>query len=94
MSDDGNFDPNELTPDMKINVTLGEFHDTHDRAGDTKEKMKKVPFAQWSKEDLEAGLAALRAAQRLTDAETSSDFMFAMGYDDEIRILKDALAQR
>lgn len=74
-------DPSALTPEMTIEVTLGDFHATHDRAGVARERTEKgKELDKLSVPGLRQILADLRAGQRLTDAEDGPDFMFAADY--------------
>lgn len=81
------------TPDMSIHVSLGIFHQTHNAAINAKELLK-TGIEKLSTAKLEEILSNLRAAQRLTDAETGSDFMYATSYHDEIQQVVDQLERR
>jgi hypothetical protein len=77
-------DPRTETPDMNVRVSLGTFHQTHNAASDAK-ALLEAGIEKLSTAKLEEILANLRAAQRLTDAEAGSDFMYATSYREEIR---------
>ena len=81
------------TPDMRIDVSLGTFHDTHDVAGEALERVRKGLKGVGRKE-LKELLANLEAGQDLTDAETGIDAMYAMQYNDEIKLVRQALKNK
>ena len=87
------YDPSQRTPDMKINVSLGDFHSTHEKAQRVeeliREDIKKVPTA-----GLRTALSNLLAAQRLTDAEDGDDCMFAISYSGDIKKIVRELERR
>ncbi|OHB02047.1 MAG: hypothetical protein A3A96_03505 [Candidatus Zambryskibacteria bacterium RIFCSPLOWO2_01_FULL_39_39] len=89
----GPFDPNALTPEMKIFVTLGEFHRTHNTAYVILGKMYGNDLSTWTPWELAEDLAKLRAAQRLTDAETGDDDG-GTDYRREIQLLQKEIERR
>jgi hypothetical protein len=84
------FGPSQRTPEMSIDISLGDFHRTHDAAHEAV-SLIKAGLDQIPSEKLLDILAALRAGQALTDAETGDDFMFAASYRDEIKMVEEAM---
>ena len=84
-------DGSHLTPDMNIRISLDNFHGTHAVAWKAKEKVQKGNLATWSRKKLKKARRALRAGQRLTNAESGSDAMFASSYHDEIALVEKEL---
>jgi hypothetical protein len=94
-TDSNDFDPAEQTPGMTINVSLGEFHSTHDVACAAKQAVTgDKDFSGMSVDQLQAFLAQLEAGQRLTDAEDDIDAWCATSYFDEIGKVKGELKRR
>ena len=85
------FDPTVSTPEMTIEVSLGQFHRTHDRARAAQKKVQSDMSAMNTAE-METALTDLRAGQRLTDAEDGADFMYADNYNQEIRLVRQAIS--
>ncbi|HEY4482588.1 MAG TPA: hypothetical protein VI953_00230 [Candidatus Paceibacterota bacterium] len=76
---------------MAVDVSLGDFHDTHDRAQVYVDRLKKGP--PMNKTELEQALVALGEAQGLTNAETGIDAMYAMQYGEYIDKVRKLLAK-
>ncbi len=87
------FDSSQRTPEMDVEVTLGDFHATHEAAAQARDTLKGG-VAGLSTDALNVALGKLKAAQRLTDAETGPDCMFATSYLDVISIVEAELASR
>ena len=87
------FDPNALTPKMRISVTLGEFHSTHDKASDAR-KIVKGDVSKLSEEELRSALRALLAGQRLSDAEDNDHAESVPLYFDEIGLVRKEIKRR
>ncbi len=87
------YDPSQQTPDMDLVVSLGVFHDTHSAAHQVKDALKNG-VEKLSSDELRTALAKLQAGQRLSDAETGPDFMFAANYIDAIITVQSELASR
>jgi len=84
------FNPSAQTPEMKIRVSLGEFHSTHDRAHAAQRRVLDG-LSTMSTNELTNALADLQAGQRLTNAEDGNDFMYASSYHQEIKMVLDAI---
>ena len=84
------FDSSALTPEMRIDISLGEFHSTHDRAHTAQRKVLNK-LSTMSTDELATVLADLQAGQRLTDAEDGDDFMYASSYHQEIKMVVEAI---
>lgn len=82
-----------LLEEMKGDVTVGQFHDAHDRAHKA-EKLLRKGVRNVSVEELRSALAGLQAGQRMTDAEDGPDAMFAADYTTLIRRVKRELERR
>lgn len=87
------FDPSQRTPEMSIDVSLGEFHGTHDKAYKAKELVRAGPD-KLSLSDLRKALAQMEAGERLSAAETGPDCMYAPDYSDEIKLAEAELERR
>lgn len=79
--------------DMNIPVTHNEFHDTHRDAGEAKRRFEREK-EHLTSDDLREIHRKLLAGQRLTDAETGPDCMFATSYHNDIRAVSEALKAR
>jgi hypothetical protein len=84
------FDSSARTPEMRIDVSLGEFHSTHDRAHTAQRKVHNE-LSTMSTDELTTALAELQEGQRLTDAEDGDDFMYASSYHQEIRMVIETI---
>ena len=87
------FDPSMKTPDMSIDVSLGEFHGTHDKAREA-EKIIEEDLSVFDEKTLIITLNALRTAQTLSDAETGPDMMYAPSYIEAINKVREELKKR
>jgi hypothetical protein len=85
---------NDLLTDMKVEVTVGGFHRTHDVAGLAETIVAKGNLDKLLTSKLLNFLKNLEAGQRLTDAETGPDFMFAHSYTDSIRAVEKEIKRR
>lgn len=83
----------KLLTEMSIEVTEGEFHDTHDAAHQAEELLKQG-VKNLSVPELEDALQKLNAGQRLTDAETGPDAWCASNYRDSIALVETELRKR
>ena len=84
---------NELLPEMSIEITVGEFHDTHDAAIKAKDLLK-TDISKLSLSNLKKALEKFEAGQELTDAETGPDFMYAPDYRAEIKLIEKEIEKR
>ena len=87
------FDPSMKTPDMDIDVSLGEFHSTHDKAHEA-EKITEGDLSIFDEKTLIKTLHLLQSAQALSNAETGPDMMFAANYSEAINKVREELEKR
>lgn len=83
----------ELLPEMSIEITVGEFHDTHDAAIKAKDLLK-TDISKLSLSNLKKALKKFEAGQELSDAETGPDFMYAPDYRAEIKLIEKEIEKR
>ena len=88
------YDPGASTPDMAFNVSLGDFHQTHEKARAAVEVAESGLLGFLLISELKQVLSDLRAGQELTDAETGSDRVWATSYYKEIGLVQTELKRR
>ena len=64
--------PSDRMPEMRVDVSVGAFHGTHDQAHAMQDLVKKG-VGKMSVSELRAALSAMNAGQRLTNAEDGLD---------------------
>jgi hypothetical protein len=84
----------EVLSQMKIKVTVGEFHSTHDKALAAQKIVQTSDLSTIPGQRLIILKGKLAAGQRLTDAEDGPDFMYATSYKDEITLIDKELQRR
>ncbi|MDP2651052.1 MAG: hypothetical protein Q8O98_00505 [bacterium] len=87
-------DSNHILSEMKIEVTHGEFHRTHNIARVARDHVREENLSRYSADELERMKSRLRAGQGLSRAEDGPDFMFAPTYNDEIKAIEEELERR
>jgi hypothetical protein len=85
---------NVLLSDMKVEVTVGEFHRIHDVAEVAECEIKNSDLSKLSTTRLLEILRSLEAGQRLTDAETGVDAVYAHSYTDSIKAIEKVINGR
>jgi len=80
-------------PDMNINISVDDFHSIRNKASDARELVEKG-MEKLTIKDLRDVLRALTAGQRLSNAETGSDSMFAPNYREDIDRVQNELKRR
>lgn len=88
------YDPSQKTPEMKINVSLGEFHSTHSTAYEAKGWLNTKGVKNLSVPELEEALRSFRAGQYLSDNEDCEHAEDVPSYTAEIRAIEAELETR
>ncbi len=88
------FDPSQRTPEMKINVSLGEFHNTHDNAYEAGRWLRDKGVENLTIPELEEALRRLQAGQHLSDNEDCEAAEDVPSYGTEIRTVQTELEKR
>jgi hypothetical protein len=88
------FDPSQRTPEMKIDVSLGEFHGTHDKAYEAKAWLRDKGVESLSVSELQEALRRFHAGQHLSDNEDCEHAENVPRYTAEIQAVQDELDRR
>lgn len=86
-------DRNELLGEMSIKITVGTFHDIHDKAHQAEQLVNGSISGIETTELLEV-LTALKEGQWLTDGETGPDACYAHSYRDSINKIESEIGRR
>lgn len=87
------FDLNAQTPEMRIDISLGDFHATHEIAHQWQTRVEGG-VSTLSLPELHAALSTMEAGQAISDSEDGPDSMFAANYRAALGIVRAELARR
>lgn len=85
---------NEILTEMSVVVTVAKFHETHDAAIAAEASVKEGSLEALSTIQVLKLLRDLEAGQRLTNAETGPDAVFAHSYSESIDLVEREISRR